>query len=227
MQLLLDSADPVEIRTANSWGMIDGVTTNPGVFAKAKGDIREILDRVVEASPGAVYCQVLGHQDKDQLLAQARWLYAVAPSIVVKLPMSIAGLQALPALKLEYPHRQVCITVVASLAQAYLAGKLKADVVALFNGPLEQAIDQPVDLVGPVKRIYANYGFATKVLSCGRFPRAFGEFAAAGTDLCTLRFEFLRLLVEHPYTDKRLADFARDWRTAHGDVHWPSLEAVR
>jgi len=58
-----------------------------------------------------------------------------------------------------------------------------------------------VDLVAPVKRIYANYGFKTKVLSCGRFPRAFGQFAEAGTDICTLRFEFMKLLFDHPYTE--------------------------
>lgn len=225
MQLLIDSADPTEILTARSWGIIDGVTTNPAVFARAKGDIQQILNKVIEVSPGLVFCQVLGHTDREDLLAQARWLYALSPRIMVKLPMSVAGLQALTQLKREYPDRQVTVTVVSSVAQAYLVAKLGADVVALFNGPLEQAIDQPVDLVTPVRQIYRNYGFTTKILSCGRFPRAFGEFAAAGTDICTMRFEFLKLLFDHPYTDKRFVDFAKDWQNAHGDARWPGLKA--
>jgi transaldolase len=81
-----------------------------------------------------------------------------------------------------------------------------------------------VDLVAPVKKIYANYGFTTKILSCGRFPRSFGQFAEAGTDICTLRFEFLKLLYDHPYTDQRMHGFLKDWCGAFGDQTWPGLD---
>jgi transaldolase len=226
MDIYLDSADPAEIHTARGWGLLDGVTTNPAVLARVRGDLHGVLAGVCEASPGPVFCQVLGHHDVDDLLAQARWLYAFSPRITVKLPMTVGGLQALTRLKAEFPGRQACVTVVSSVAQAYLAAKLGADVVALFNGPLEQAIDQDVDLVAPVRRIYQNYGFRTRILSCGRFPRAFGEFAVAGSDICTLRFEFLKLLFEHPYTDKRLVDFDKDWRAAHGAARWGAQAAA-
>ena len=116
----------------------------------------------------------------------------------------------------------IAVTVVASVAQAYLAGKCGADIVAIFNGPLDQVVDQPVDLVRPIRQIFQNYGFTTKILSCGRFPRAFGDFAVAGTDICTLKFEFLKLLFEHPFTDMRMHGFLADWQSVFGDATWPA-----
>jgi transaldolase len=222
MDVFLDSSDPKEILLAREWGAIDGVTTNPSLIAKAGPDMEATLRRVVDASPGPVLCQAIGRDDKAPLVAQARWLQAFSDRIVVKLPIGVAGLQALGELKRERPERRVAMTLVSSVAQAYLCGKHGADIVALFNGPLDLELDQPVDLVTPVRAIYANYGFKTRILSCGRFPRAFGEFAVAGTDICTLRFEFLKLLYEHPFTDKRLNGFLRDWRAAFGDRTWPA-----
>jgi transaldolase len=222
MQLFLDSSDPKEILTAREWGIIDGVTTNPGLISKGGPDMQATLKKVLEASPGSVFCQVIGWGDKAAIAAQAKWLHAQSDRIIVKLPMSIAGIQSLQALKKECPAMRIAVTMVASVAQAYLCGKCGADVVALFNGPLDQELDQTVELVTPVKKIYANYGFKTKVLSCGRYPRAFGEYAAAGTDICTLRFEFLKLLFEHSFTDKRMNGFTQSWRSVFGDQTWPT-----
>ena len=221
MQLYIDSSDPKEILIAREWGIIDGVTTNPALIAKGGPDMQATLRKVLDASPGKVFCQSIGWDDKVALIGQAKWLHAFSDRIIVKLPMSIAGIQALQVLKRECPAMQIAVTMVASVGQAYLCGKCGADVVALFNGPLELELDQPVDLVNPVKQIFRNYGFKTQVLSCGRFPRAFGEFATAGTDICTMRFEYLKLLYDHPYTDKRVNVFMRDWRGAFGDKTWP------
>ncbi len=225
MQIYLDSCDPKEIQTACDWGVLDGVTTNHSVMIKGGPDMQATLRRVVEASPGPVLSQVIGSDNKTEMMRQARWLFGFSEKIIVKLPVSPAGLQALRDLKRERPDRQVAVTVVASVAQAYLAGKVGADIVALFNGPMELEIEQDVDLVTPVRKVFQNYGFKTKILSCGRFPRAFGQFAAAGTDICTMKFEYLKLLYEHPYTEKRMAGFARDWKNTFGDKTWPGLDA--
>jgi transaldolase len=222
MQLFLDSSDPKEILQARDWGVIDGVTTNPSLIAKGGPDMEATLRRVVDASPGPVLCQAIGWDDKASLIAQARWLHAFSDRIVVKLPICVAGIQTLRDLKRERPEMRLAVTLVASVAQAVLCGKHGADIVALFNGPLDLELDQPVDLVTPVRTIYDRYGFKTRILSCGRFPRAFGEFAVAGTDICTLRFEFLKLIYEHAYTDKRMNGFMRDWRAAFGDRTWPT-----
>ena len=94
--------------------------------------------------------------------------------------------------------------------------------VRVLDLPFLFRSDQEVDLVAPVRTIYDNYGFKTEILSCGRFPRAFAQFAVAGTDICTMRFEFIRLLYEHPYTDKRMQGFMSDWTGAFGEVTWPT-----
>ncbi|MBN1686622.1 MAG: hypothetical protein JW852_08200 [Spirochaetales bacterium] len=220
MKLFIDSSDPKEIQTARSWGAIDGVTTNPTLISKGGPDMKKTLSAVVEASPGPVLAQVIGTEDLPSLVDQAKWLHRFSGKIIVKLPMSIAGIQALRQLKAEDTAFPIAVTIVASVAQAYLVGKAGADIVALFNGPLDQALDQEVELVAPVRKVYDNYGFKTQILSCGRFPRAFGQFAVAGTDICTMRFEYVRLLYEHPYTDKRMAGFAADWHGAFGEATW-------
>ncbi|HAK96572.1 MAG TPA: fructose-6-phosphate aldolase [Planctomycetes bacterium] len=223
MQLFIDSTDPEEILQAREWGIVEGVTTNPTLFGLAGGDVTAVLRGVVDAAPGPVLCQVIGWHDLEPLKAQARWLHRFSEKIVVKLPMCSAGLQALRSLKQEDPAMPIAVTAVASIAQAYLAAKCGADIVALFNGPLDQVLDQEVEIVAPIKKIFSNYGLEAKILSCGRLPRAFGRFAEEGTDICTFRFEYLKLLYEHPYTDKRMTGFLGDWKRAFGDKTWPGL----
>ncbi len=224
MQLFIDSSSPDEIRQACEWGIIDGVTTNPTLIAKGGPDMQATLRKVVDASPGVVLCQAVGSREVAPLKAQARWLRRFSDKIVVKLPPSPAGFRALQDLKQESPDIKIAITLVASVAQAYLSGKLGADIVALFNGPLDQVLDQEVEMVGPVKKIYTHYGFKTQILACGRFPRAFGQFAEAGTDICTMRFEFIKLLFDHPYTEQRLTGFTADWKGVFGEAVWPGAE---
>jgi transaldolase len=221
MELYLDSANPSEIREARAWGLLDGVTTNPGLISDAGPDMVRTLGGVVEASPGPVLVQAIGWHDPGPLVRQAHWLHEFSPHIIVKLPISMAGIQALIQLKRELPELRLAVTAVASVAQAYLGGKAGADIVAIFNGPLDQTQDVQQELVGPVRKIYDNYGFPTRILSCGRYPRLFGEVAVAGTDICTMRMEFMRLLYEHPFTDKRMHGFLDGWHAAFGDRTWP------
>jgi transaldolase len=221
MELFLDSSDPSEIAEVRSWGLLSGVTTNPSLLAKAGPDMLAKLERILDASPGPVFVQAIGWHDPEPLMAQAKWLYNNSNKIIVKLPMSRAGIQALLQLKEETPDIRLAVTAVSSVSQAYLCGKAGADVVAMFNGPFDQNSDMPVNLVGPVRKIYNNYGFATKILSCGRFPRIFGQFAVEGTDICTLKINYFRLLYEHPFTEARMNGFLDDWHSAFGDDTWP------
>jgi transaldolase len=222
MQLFIDSSDPREILSAREWGIIDGVTTNPSLIAKAGKNMLDTLQRVLEASPGPVFCQSVGWRDLERIKAQARWLHRFSDRIVVKLPMGVIGIQAVRQLKNELPEIRLAVTTVSSVAQACLCGKAGADFVAIFNGPLELELDQEVELVAPIKRIFTNYGFKTKVLSAGRYPGSFGKYAAAGTDICTLRFEFMKLLFDHAFTDKRMNGFLSDWQATFGDQTWPA-----
>jgi transaldolase len=223
MEILIDSADPIEIREVALRGLIHGVTTNPTHYAHAARGMpfEDLLRQLIEASPGYLFTQVIGGGDTEPMLGQARWLARQSEKIVVKLPMTPAGIEALIRLKRTEPAIKVAVTAVASVSQALIAGLAGADVVALFNGPLDTVSDTPVELVGPVRRIYAHSGIDTKILSCGRFSRGVGEYAAAGTDMVTLRKEYLDQLYMHPYTEQRLNGFMADWKTVFGDRTWP------
>lgn len=131
-------------------------------------------------------------------------------------------LQALQQLKGELPELRLAVTAIASLAQAYLAAKAGADIAAIFNGPLDQAEDTAHDMIAPIRQIYTNYSFSTKILACGRYPRLFGEIVAAGADICTMRMEFMRLLYEHSLPT-RLHGFLKSWQSVFGDKTWPGL----
>jgi len=223
MELFLDSSNPKEILEARSWGLISGVTTNPGLISAAGPDMEKTLRGIVDASPGPVLVQVIGWHDPDPMIRQARWLHAFSDRIIVKLPASIEGIQALQHLKREAPDLRLAVTAIASIAQAFLAAKAGADVAAIFNGPLDQAEDTAHDMIAPVRKIYSNYGFTTKILACGRYPRLFGEVAAAGADICTMRMEFMRLLYEHSFTEQRMNAFLKSWHAVFGDRTWPEL----
>lgn len=224
MEILLDSADPREIREIGALGLIDGVTTNPSLYARHGSGVpfTARLLELIDASPGSVFTQVIGRDDAEAMMGQARWLARRSPKVITKLPMTVAGIDAVVRLKREDPSIRLAVTAVASVAQALIAGKAGADVVALFNGPLDTVSDTPVELVGPVRQIFDTNGFPTKILSCGRFPRGVGSYAAAGTHMITLRAEYLRAAYEHPYTDQRLAGFLADWHRVFGDETWPT-----
>ena len=185
--------------------------------------MEKTLRGVVDASPGPVFAQVIGWHDPEPMVRQARWLHTFSDQIIVKLPASVAGLQALQQLKRELPDLRLAVTAIASLAQAYLAAKAGADVAAIFNGPLDQAEDTAHEMIAPIRQIYANYGFQTKILACGRYPRLFGEIAVAGADICTMRMEFMRLLYEHSFTEQRMNGFLKSWQGVFGDKTWPGL----
>jgi transaldolase len=222
MDLYLDSSNPQEILTAREWGVIDGVTTNPSLIAKAGGEMEAALRGVLEASPGPVFCQVIGWKELAPIKNQARWLNDFSDRIIVKIPMSIAGITAVKQLKQEIPKIRLAVTAVSTVAQAFLVAKAGADIVALFNGPLDLEQDEPVEIVATVRAIYDRSGFSTKILSAGRFPRSFGKYAADGSDIVTIRMEFIKGLFEHSFTDKRMQGFRNDWEAAHGGKTWLS-----
>lgn len=221
MELLLDTGKPEEIEEIKATGLLSGVTTNPKIYGRLGTDFLKRLKEIIHASPGYVFTQVIGWHNTEDMVKQARWLAEQSEKIVVKVPMTIEGIQALQQLKRETPQMRIAVTAVSSIAQALLCGKAGADIVALFNGALDTVSDTPVEIVEPIKKIYQNYGYKTKILSCGRFPRGIGEFAVAGSDMCTTGKEFWDMMFEHPYTYFRMCGFRDDWQGAFGDKTWP------
>lgn len=213
MKIFLDTADVSEIRRAADAGLIDGITTNPSLLSKAagdEGDPRAILEAICEAvAPGPVSAEVVA-LDADGMVEQGQLLSKIADNIVVKCPLTEAGLVA--CRRLRGNGIKVNVTLCFSPTQAMLAAKADATFISPFIGRLDDLSSEGMDLIRQIRVIYDNYGFETQILAASiRHPQHVVESALAGADVATLPAAVLWKLLEHPLTDKGLAAFLADW----------------
>lgn len=212
MKIFLDTADLVEIRRAVEAGLIDGITTNPSLLAKAAGereDPREILVGICRTVNGPVSAEVVA-TDEEGMLRQGRELARLADNIVIKVPLIEDGLRACRRFRAE--GIQVNVTLCFSPAQALLAAKAGASYISPFVGRLDDIASDGMDLVAKIKSIYENYDFETEVLVASvRHPEHVVQAAMMGADVVTLPPKVLHQLLQHPLTDKGLDAFLADW----------------
>lgn len=212
MKIFLDTADLDEIRRAVDAGMIDGITTNPSLLARAageKGDPREILKEICDAVAGPISAEVVAI-DTETMLREGRKLAKIADNIVVKCPLTEAGLVACRRLRSE--DIPVNVTLCFSPTQALLAAKANASFISPFVGRLDDISSDGMELIRQIRVIYDNYGFETEILSASiRHPQHVVESALAGADIGTMPARVLWQMLEHPLTDKGLAGFIADW----------------
>lgn len=211
MQFFLDTAELDEIRAGLDLGMVDGVTTNPSLIAKAGrpylATVAEIA-RLVGDRP--VSGEVLATEG-PAILSQAHRLAALAPNIVVKVPLIPAGLTAVRALAEEGIKTNV--TLCFSANQALLAAKAGATYISPFVGRLDDVGHDGMALIDEIVTIYRNYSLATKVLVASvRNPTHLTRGALAGADVATIPFKVLQQLYKHPLTDLGLDQFLADWK---------------
>ncbi|HVR27989.1 MAG TPA: fructose-6-phosphate aldolase [Thermoanaerobaculia bacterium] len=210
MQLFLDTAKVAEIEKGLEWGMVDGVTTNPSLIAK---EGREYLDAVKEIAglvPGPVSGEVLA-TDFDDIMSQGRTLAALAENVVVKVPLTPAGLRAVRALRAEGITTNV--TLCFSAAQALLAAKAGAGYISPFVGRLDDVGENGMALIAQVCEVYDSYDFDTQILVASvRHPMHVVEAARLGADVATVPWKILEQLYQHPLTDLGLARFLSDWK---------------
>jgi len=210
MRFFLDTADLDEIRTGLDWGMVDGMTTNPSLIAKQGKPYLATVQEIARLVPGPVSGEVLA-TDLDGMLEQGRRLAALAPNVVVKVPLSPAGLQAVRRFAAEGVRCNV--TLCFSAAQALLVGKAGAAYVSPFIGRLDDVGEEGMNLVEQVVTIYRNYDFETQVLVASvRHPVHVVQAAMLGADVCTLPFKVMEQLYKHPLTDVGLERFLADWK---------------
>ncbi len=213
MKIFLDTADVSEIRRAAAAGLIDGVTTNPSLVAKAAGereaddiflDIARIVDGPVSAEVIAV--------ETEQMVEEGRRLAAIHDQIVVKVPLTEAGLGACRRLRTE--GIGVNVTLCFSAPQALLAAKAGATFISPFVGRLDDIGHDGMALIGDIRQIYDNYGVATEILTASvRHPGHVVEALRIGSDCATLPPKVLYQLLKHPLTDIGLERFLEDWRS--------------
>jgi len=215
MKLFLDTAEIDEIRTAVRWGVIDGVTTNPTLYAKAGGgSYDEVLREICALTPGAVSAEVIS-DDVEGMLEEGRHFASLAPNIYVKVAMSENGLEAISRLKAE-GIRTNC-TLIFTANQGLLAAKAGASFLSPFVGRLDDVNEDGLIVIRELAEIVAIHDLETEVLAASiRHPRHITESALAGAHIATLPFKVLQQMIHHPLTDKGIAQFKKDWAAATG-----------
>lgn len=209
MEFFLDTADIKEIETGLEWGMVDGITTNPSLIAKMGLPYLKTVQEIARLVPGPVSGEVLA-TDFDGMMEQGRRLSGLAENVVVKVPLTPAGLQAVRALGKEGIRCNV--TLCFSAAQALLAAKAGAAYISPFIGRLDDVAEDGMLLIDQVVTIYRAYDFDTKVLVASvRHPVHIVQAAQLGADVATLPFKVLEQLYKHPLTDAGLERFLADW----------------
>lgn len=210
MDFFVDTAEVAEIKELASLGLLDGVTTNPSLIAKAGRDFKTIIAEICEIVPGPVSAEVAA-TDADGMLAEGRILAKIAKNVAVKVPLTWDGLKACKTLSGE--GTMVNVTLCFSANQALLAAKAGATFVSPFIGRLDDIGLDGMDLIREIRTIYDNYpALGTKILAASiRTVGHVRDAALIGADVATVPPAILKSLVKHPLTDKGIEMFMADW----------------
>ena len=213
MKLFLDTADIAEIRTVARWGVLDGVTTNPSLFAKTTGmTYDEVLAEICTITDGPVSAEVIA-DDVEGMLAEGRHFAKLADNIVVKVPMTERGLETISRFRAE-GIRTNC-TLIFTANQGLLAAKAGASLLSPFVGRLDDINEDGMTVIRELAEIVRFFELDAEVLSASiRHPRHVTESALAGAHVATLPFKVFTQMVRHPLTDKGIAQFKADWEAA-------------
>jgi transaldolase len=209
MKLFIDTADPDQIRLAEGWGIIDGVTTNPTHVSKTGRPAPELYREILSIIDGPISLETIG-LTAPEIVEEARALAAMHRNVVVKVPLIKEGLKAVRTLSREGIKTNVTVTF--SPLQALLAAKCGATYISPFVGRLDAVGHFGMEVVRQIKTIYGNYGFKTEIIVAAvRHPTHVLEAALAGADICTMSIDVLQQLYEHPLTDVAVEMFLKDW----------------
>ena len=224
MKIFLDTANLNEIQQAADFGLLDGITTNPTLAAKEGLPFRELILQASEIVKNGIVNAEVVSTDTNGMLREARELASWHPNIVVKVPMTQAGVRALHVLHDE--GIRVNVTLVFSAAQALLVAKAGAYFVSPFLGRLDDISQDGLHVLHEIMEIYRAYQFPTQVLAASlRGPLHVVEAAKMGAHIGTMPFKVFEQLFKHPLTDQGLATFLKDWEKARpvlGDIIVPT-----
>jgi transaldolase len=213
VKLFLDTANLKEIEQAVAWGVIDGVTTNPTLVAKEGKDFKQLLAEICRLVPGPVSAEVIATSTVE-MVREAEELASIAPQVVIKVPMTPNGLQAVVALREKGIRCNV--TLVFSFNQALLAAKAGAAYLSPFLGRLDDLGYSGVGLVAEICGIFRQYALKSEVIAASiRHPLHVVEVARAGAQIATLPFGVLSQMFKHPLTDLGIERFLADWSRAN------------
>ena len=211
MKIFIDTANIEQIKEAASWGIIDGVTTNPTLAAREKRNFADLIKEIHKIVDGPISAEAVSLEAAG-IVEEARKLARLGKNIAVKVPLICEGLKAVRILSRE--RIMTNVTLCFSPAQALLAAKAGADFVSPFIGRLDDIGQEGMELVRSIKQIYANYNYKTEIITASiRHPLHVLEAARAGADIATAPFDVLQKLLRHPLTESGIERFLRDWQT--------------
>jgi transaldolase len=210
MKFFLDTAQTNELRQAVASGLVDGVTTNPSLIAQSGRPLKEVISEITEIVEGPISVEVIA-TEAEAMYHEGKGYAAMHKNIVVKLPLTEAGLAATKRLSQE--KIPVNVTLCFSANQALLAAKAGATYISPFVGRLDDVGQDGMLLIKDIVQIYKNYGFKTQVLAASlRHPLHVHQSALAGAHVGTLPFKVFQQLFKHPLTDIGLEKFLADWK---------------
>jgi transaldolase len=208
MKIFIDSGDLNEIREAAAMGLVDGVTTNPSLVAKAGRPLAALISEICEIVDGPISAEVLA-TDCEGILREGRALAKIHRNVVVKVPLIAEGLKAVRVFSQEGIKTNV--TLCFSATQGLLAAKAGATFISPFIGRIDDTASDGMELIRQLVTIYENYNFSTEVLAASiRHPIHVVESALAGSHCATLPHKVIMQLIEHPLTTVGLQKFLAD-----------------
>lgn len=209
MKFFIDTANFEEIKEAHSWGIIDGVTTNPSLVAKENISFHDRLREITALVDGSVSAEVIA-LDAEGMIKEGRELAAIAPNITVKLPMTPEGLKACAVFRAEGIKTNV--TLIFSANQALLAARAGATYVSPFLGRLDDIGHDGMELIAKIADIFTIHDIDTEIIAASiRHPQHITDAALNGAHISTTPFKVLQQLFNHPLTDKGIEAFLSDW----------------
>jgi transaldolase len=213
MKIFLDTANIDEIRVAARWGVLDGVTTNPTLYAKVGGASYDaILQEICKLVPGPVSAEVVA-DNVAGMLDEGRHFARLAANIVVKVPMSEEGLEAMSRFAQE--GIKTNCTLIFATNQGLLAAKAGASFISPFIGRLDDINQDGMSVIRELAGIIAMYDLKAEIITASvRNPLHVTQAALAGAHIATVPFKILQQMVHHPLTDKGVVQFRADWDKA-------------
>ena len=216
MKIFTDTGSIKDIEALASLGILDGVTTNPSLMAKEKGEARQIIKEICRIVQGPVSAEVVA-TDTEGMLREGRDLASIDPHVVVKVPLTRDGVKACHILASE--GTRVNVTLVFSPTQALLAAKAGAAYVSPFIGRLDDVATDGMALIEQIVEIFDNYEFSTEVLVASvRHPMHVVQAARLGADVCTCPPAVIDSMFKHPLTDVGLEKFLKDHEKAQAPL---------
>ncbi len=209
MKLFIDTANIEEIREISKWGVLSGVTTNPSLIAKEGRDFEGVIKEIVQIVNGPISAEVVAEKAED-MVKDAEELAKIHENIVIKVPMTDEGLKAIKVLS-DKNIKTNC-TLIFSANQALLAARAGATFVSPFLGRLDDIGSEGMNLIEEVASIFDIHGLDTEIISASiRHPIHVTQAALAGSHIATIPYKVLKMMLNHPLTDKGIEKFNKDW----------------